>query len=149
MGSNGQQYGCMCPLIAATEFGGDFTMTPNHHTPPGHTAFDITINEWTVAFGEDLLLISGEGYYDRWTDLQGDAWHAMTLTLLIDGEEEVFTSGTLPHTAPQTLYPQAISIALDNDADCYGYVIYIDAELQKHARKTCTPKESQKIEPAE
>lgn len=148
MGSNGQQYGCMCPIVAASEFSGNFLLTPVIRVPLGHTAYDITIDEWLVTFGPDVLVISGEGYYDRWTDLYGDNWHAMTLTLLIDGEEVEFTSGALPDPLPRNGFPQEISIAVDNEATCYGYVILIEAGPQKLPRHAWISRGGQAIEPA-
>jgi hypothetical protein len=128
VGSAGGWYGCMCPMLFASEYAGTFTLTPDYQTPPGHRAYDVAIEDWLVAFGEETFDITGEGYYDTWTDLEGNRWKTMTLDLCIYDEVITFFSGLLQGQPFAGSFPETISINLDNDAECWGYMTVLEAE---------------------
>jgi hypothetical protein len=144
LGSGGGHYGCMCPMIAALEFTGGFTLTPDVHTPPGHKAYDISFDPWLAVFDDNEVEITGDGYYHRWTDNQCRAWHAMTLDLIIDGMAVHCFSGVEENAAPGSAFPDTIEISLDSDTVCFGYLIVIEAE-----RVQVTASEIEAAEPAE
>ena len=121
-------FGCMCPIWMADEFTGTFTMTPEWHTPPGMQAFYVTVEDWIVNFGGEDIEITGEGYYTRWSELDGSLWQSMTLDVYIYGELVHFTSGVVENPSPGGAPPAEIQISLDNDPICFGYWITIDAE---------------------
>ncbi len=123
----GGPIGCMCPLFLASEFAGSFTMTLNPRVPPGHQTFDVAVGDWLVAFGDEEVDITGQGLYDRWTELDGSSWQRMTLDLDLYDEDVHFDSGAVPNPTPGGEIPEAIHIDLDNDAECYGFVIILDA----------------------
>ena len=127
LGSGGPHGGCMCPLEMASDFRGRFTMTLNPRTPPGHTAFNITIINWVFVFDGVQYPITGTGYYDTWTDLYGNNWKSMTLDAVIYGEDVHFFSGVIADPAPTDGYPDNVEISLVSDTECFGYVINIDA----------------------
>jgi len=126
-GSSGDPIGCMCPLFLASEFEGTFTMTVNPRVPPGHQTFDVAVEDWLVAFGDEEVEIMGQGLYDRWTELDGSHWQRMTLDLDLYDEDVHFDSGAVPNPTPGGEVPKAIHIDLDNDAECYGFIMAIDA----------------------
>jgi hypothetical protein len=121
-------YGCMCPIRMADEFTGTFTMTPEWHTPPGMQAFYVTVEDWIVNFGGEDIEITGEGYYARWSELDGSLWQSMTLDVSIYGNPIQLSSGVVENPTPGGAPPAEIQISLDNDPVCYGYWITIDAE---------------------
>ncbi|MHC4090311.1 MAG: hypothetical protein ACYSVY_08540 [Planctomycetota bacterium] len=128
MGSGGGHHGCMCPLQPALEFTGGFTLTPNPRVPPGHRAYDVTVEDWLVTFDEEPMEITGDGYYDTWTDLQGDRWQSMTLDLYIYDEGVHLFSGVVEGAVPEGEFPEEIHISLESDTVCFGYVILLEAE---------------------
>jgi hypothetical protein len=130
MGSQAGEHGCMCPMLVASEFTGSFTLTRSHHAPPGHQAYDVTVQDWLFTFYGKENEVTGTGYYDRWTDLQGNRWHAMTLDLNICDEEVQLLSGLLEDPDPGYESPAEINIALESDTECFGYLIILDAERQ-------------------
>ncbi len=123
----GGPIGCMCPLFLASEFEGSFTMTLNPRVPPGHQTFDVSVEDWLVAFGDEEVQITGEGFYDRWNELDGSSWQRMTLDLELYDEDVHFDSGAVPNPTPGGEIPKAIHIDLDNDAECYGFIMALDA----------------------
>ncbi|MGD8453385.1 MAG: hypothetical protein PVJ57_16355 [Phycisphaerae bacterium] len=127
LGSEAGKQGCMCPLLAALEFTGSFTLTPNHHTPPGHRAYDVTVADWFFSFAGEENEVTGTGYYDRWTDSQGDRWHIMTLDLVIYGEEVHLSTGILEDLEPGDDLPPTLDLALESDTECFGYFIVLYA----------------------
>ncbi len=118
---------CMCPIWMADEFTGTFTMTPEWRTPPGMQAFDVTVEDWIVNFGGEDIEITGEGYYARWSELDGSLWQSMSLDVYIYGDLVHFTSGAVENPTPGGAPPAQIKISLDNDPTCFGYWITIDA----------------------
>ena len=130
MGSQGR-YGCMCPILAASEFAGSLSMTPVPRVPLGHRGYDVTIEDWLFTFRGEVHDVTGTGYYDRWTDLQGNRWHAMTLDLTICGNEVQLLSGVCEDPAPGYTLPPELSIALQSYTECFGYMILLDAERQR------------------
>ncbi len=129
MGDQGEHYSCMCPMVPAAEFVGGLTFTPNVFTPPGHQAFDVVVEDWVFTADGEETEVTGSGYYDRWTDLQGDRWQSMTLDLDVYGEDVHFYSGICDNTTPSGAPPEEIYISLISDTYCRGYWILIDAQL--------------------
>jgi len=127
MGSGAGKHGCMCPMQAASEFTGAFTLTRNHHAPQGHQVYDMALQDWRFTFDGEEREISGTGYYNRWTDLQGHRWHAMTLDLIIYDEEVCLLSGV--HADPDPSYdpPATINLGLESDTVCFGYLVVVSA----------------------
>ncbi len=123
----GGSIGCMCPLFLASEFAGSFTMTVNPQVPPGHQTFDLAVADWLVAFGDEQVEITGQGFYDRWTELDGSSWQRMTLDLDLYDADVHFDSGAVPNPTPGGEIPEAIHIDLDNNAECYGFIMALDA----------------------
>jgi len=133
MGSLGGKlgYGCMCPIYMAEKFAGSFTLTPNWHTPPGHRAYDVTVEDWFVLFDGEEIEVVGDGFYDRWTDMEGDHWHAMMLDVFIDGEEVHLSSGLVEDPTPWVAIPSSISISLSSEPACFGYWFILDADRMR------------------
>ncbi|HVP11021.1 MAG TPA: hypothetical protein VMV94_07520 [Phycisphaerae bacterium] len=127
-GCMGGGFGCMCPLEAASAFTGGLALTTIPRTPPGHHAYDVAVQDWLVIFDGVETQISGSGRYDCWTELSGASWQSMTLDLVIDGDCVHFSSGVLEDPAPSGTFPDEISISLDNDAECFGFIIALVAQ---------------------
>lgn len=126
----GGPHGCMCPMLMAAEFTGNFTLTLDHQTLPGHHASFVNLQDWIVRFDEndDPTPIAGGGYLDRWTEQDGSTWKRLTLDLFFDGEAVYFDSGIIEDTNPSYAFPTE-PITLDNNATCYGYMIFLEAAL--------------------
>jgi hypothetical protein len=136
-GSGGKfGFGCMCPIWMADAFTGTFTMTPEWHTPPGMQAFYVTVEDWIVNFGGEDIEITGEGYYARWSELDGSRWQSMSLDVYLYGDLVHFTSGAVENPTPGGAPPSQIQISLDNDPICSGYWITIDAAYVAPAEPT-------------
>ena len=130
---SGWPYGCMCPIQLASDFSGAFTLTPEVHVPQGHHGFQVDLKGWTAEFGDDVVEITGSGYYDIWTELDGTRWHALTLDMVIDGEEVQLLSGALEYAGTTSGFPLTIEVGLDSDTECWGYWIMIDARRVRSA----------------
>lgn len=124
----GGWHGCMCPQIMATKYTGTFSLTPDWHTPPGASAFDVTVEDWVVLFDDEDIEITGYGRYNKWTETDGSSWHLMTLDLYIYDEVVYFDSGVQEDPHPGGGFPEEINIALQTDQEaCFGYVTYLEA----------------------
>ncbi|MCK4659072.1 MAG: hypothetical protein KAV82_06075 [Phycisphaerae bacterium] len=142
MGSVGMHYGCMCPMRGASEFTGSLTLTPTHHVPPGHQAFDVTVQDWLVTFDGEEMEITGDGYYDKWSAPDGSRWHILTLDLYIHDEEAHLSSGLVENPPPGDAFPSEINIDLESEPACFGYWIVLEAKRLPAARPTRPAAES-------
>lgn len=145
MGSEEGHLGCMCPLLAALNFSGCMTLTPQPYVPQGHNAYEVNIQDWLFIFDDGEFEITGQGYYDRWTELDGSSWQLMTLDLSIYDELVQVSSGIVEDSTPGGAFPTVIDLVLESDTDCFGYVIALAAKRVPDISLSTTAQDGQHI----
>lgn len=118
---------CLCPLMMASVFEGQFGLTAAPSEDPDFQAFTVSGLELSVGLSDEQLTITGGGEY-RVGTAEGEPVQEMILDLSFDGGPAVvFDSGLV--AVPDGVEFPMIDVAVNmNDHQCYDIEISVQAE---------------------